>query len=238
MAHRSAAADDPEQSRSGGRRESEGARRLRRHRARGAQLGMLRRNPRGVARIERRRIAADPIGQARRCVQDSSRRAARADCELESRPEVGNVGALQRARSQGSDDVRPDDGRARGSTSAARASCRGPSRRSPKRGASITAACSPTSGFSPRAWAAWAARNRSRRRWRARRCWRSSASRRASTCALSTRYLDRQARDLDDALALVRDACDEAAADLDRARSATPPRSCPSSSAATCARIC
>ena len=36
--------------------------------------------------------------------------AARADRELESRAEVGDVGSLQRARPQGPHDVRPDDG--------------------------------------------------------------------------------------------------------------------------------
>ena len=44
LAHRGGAADDPEQPRSRGRREPEGARRLRRHRPRGAQLGVLRRD--------------------------------------------------------------------------------------------------------------------------------------------------------------------------------------------------
>ena len=49
------------------------ARRLRRHRPRRAQLGMLRRDRRGAARARRRRVAADPVGQAGRRVQDASR---------------------------------------------------------------------------------------------------------------------------------------------------------------------
>ena len=44
---------------------------------------------------------------------------------------------------------------------------------------------------------------------------------------LATRYLDRQATDLDDALAMLRDACKRAAADVDRPRSATLPKYCP-----------
>jgi hypothetical protein len=40
-----------------------------------------------------------------------SRRAARADRELEPGAEVGDLGALPRARPQGPDDVRPDDRR-------------------------------------------------------------------------------------------------------------------------------
>ena len=52
LAHRGAAPDAAEQPRSGGRRESAGARRLRRHRPRRAQLGVLRRDPRGAARAD------------------------------------------------------------------------------------------------------------------------------------------------------------------------------------------
>ena len=61
--------------------------------------------------LERRRVAADPVGQAGRRVQDARRRAARAHRQFEPRAEVGDVGALQRARPQGAHDVRPDDGR-------------------------------------------------------------------------------------------------------------------------------
>ena len=111
LAHRSRAADDPEQSRSRGCREPEGARRLRRHRPRRAQLGVLRCDHRGAAGVGRRRVAADPVGQAGRRVQDARRRAARAHRQFQPRAEVGDVGALQRARPQGPHDVRPDDGR-------------------------------------------------------------------------------------------------------------------------------
>ena len=49
--------------------------------------------------------------QAGRRVPHPCRRAARADRELEPGAELGDLGALQRARSQGPDDVRPDDRR-------------------------------------------------------------------------------------------------------------------------------
>ena len=49
--------------------------------------------------------------QAGRRVRDASRRAARPHRELEPRAEVGDVGALPRARPQGAVHVRPDDGR-------------------------------------------------------------------------------------------------------------------------------
>ena len=64
-----------------------------------------------LRRLERRRVAADPVGQAGRRVPHARRRAARADRQLEPGAEVGDVGALQRARPQGPDDVRPDDRR-------------------------------------------------------------------------------------------------------------------------------
>ena len=62
-----------------------------------------------AARARRRRDAAGPVGQAGRRVPHARRCAARADRQLEPRAEVGDVGALQRARPQGPDDVRPDD---------------------------------------------------------------------------------------------------------------------------------
>ena len=49
------------------------------------------------------------VGQAGRRVPHPSRRAARADRELEPRAALGDAGPFQRARSQGPDDVRPDD---------------------------------------------------------------------------------------------------------------------------------
>ena len=57
----------------------------------------------------RRRDAAGAVGQAGRRVPDARRRAARADRQFQPRAALGDLGALQRARSQGPDDVRPDD---------------------------------------------------------------------------------------------------------------------------------
>ena len=56
-------------------------------------------------------IAAGPVGQAGRRVQDPRRRAARADRQFQPGAQVGQLGALQRARPQGPVHVRPDDGR-------------------------------------------------------------------------------------------------------------------------------
>ena len=114
----------------------------------------------GAAHARRRRDAAGPVRQAGRRVPHPRRCAARADRQLEPGAEVGDLGALQRARPQGPDDVRPDDGRLAGSTSAARASCRAPTRPSSRPAASISAATSRAAGSSPPAWAAWAARSR------------------------------------------------------------------------------
>ena len=63
------------------------------------------------AQAEGRRDAADPVRQAGRRVPHPRRRAARAARQLEPGAEVGDLGALQRARPQGPDDVRPDDRR-------------------------------------------------------------------------------------------------------------------------------
>ena len=70
------------------------------------------------------------------------------------------------------------------------------------------------SGSSPPASAAWAGRSRSPPPWRAPRCWRSSASPRASRCGCKTGYLDAQAKDLDEALAMIERACREGEAAL------------------------
>ncbi len=58
-----------------------------------------------------RRDAAGAVGQAGRRVPHPCRRAARADRQFQPRAALGDLGAFQRARSQGPDDVRPDDGR-------------------------------------------------------------------------------------------------------------------------------
>ena len=64
-----------------------------------------------AARARRRRDAAGPVGQARRRVPHPRRCAARADREFQPRRALVHLGPLQRARSQGTHDVRPDDGR-------------------------------------------------------------------------------------------------------------------------------
>ena len=64
-----------------------------------------------LQRLGGRRDAAGPVGQAGRRVPHPRRRAARADRQLQPRAALGDLGALPRARSQGPDDVRPDDGR-------------------------------------------------------------------------------------------------------------------------------
>ena len=72
---------------------------------------VLRRDPRRAARAAARRDAAGAERQAGRRVPHARRCAARADRQLEPGAEVGDLGALRRARSQGPDDVRPDDRR-------------------------------------------------------------------------------------------------------------------------------
>ena len=87
----------------------------------------------GTAPARRRRDAARPERQAGRRLPHASRGAARPDRELAARAALGDVGRVPAARGARSDDVRPDDRRARGSTSAPRGSCRAPTRRSPPR---------------------------------------------------------------------------------------------------------
>ena len=111
MADRSAAADADEQPRSRRRREPERAGRLWRHRPCRAHLERLRPHRRDAEVAGRRRDAAGPVRQAGRRVPHACRRAARADRQLQPRAALGELGAFQRARSEGPDDVRPDDGR-------------------------------------------------------------------------------------------------------------------------------
>ena len=61
-------------------------------------------------------------------------------------------------------------------------------------------------GSSPPAWAAWAARSRSPRRWPAPRASPSSATERASRCGCGRGYLDGRRDDLDEALAIIEQA--------------------------------
>ena len=55
--------------------------------------------------------AADPVRQTGGRVPDACRRAARAAGQFQPGAALEHLGTLQRARSQGPDDVRPDDGR-------------------------------------------------------------------------------------------------------------------------------
>ena len=100
-----------EQSRPGGRREAGGAGRLWRHRPGGARLGLLRRHRGGAEGPRARRNAARAVRQAGRRVPHHDRCAARAPRQLQPRAGLGDLGAFPRARPQGPDDVRPDDGR-------------------------------------------------------------------------------------------------------------------------------
>ena len=111
LADRSAAAHADEQSRSRRRREaraswsSMAASAAPRATGRASTASSRRCAARG------RRDAAGPVGQAGRRVPHPRRCAARADRQLQPRAALGDLGAFQRARSQGPDDVRPDDGR-------------------------------------------------------------------------------------------------------------------------------
>ena len=111
LADRSAAAHADEQPRPRGGREAGRTGGLRRHRPRRARLGELRPHRRRAAQARGRRDAAGAVRQAGRRLPHPCRRAARADRQLQPRAALGHLGALQRARSQGPDDVRPDDGR-------------------------------------------------------------------------------------------------------------------------------
>ena len=110
LADRGAAAHAHEQPRSGGGGEAVRAGRLRRHRPGRARLGELRPDRRGAALAGGRRDAAGAVGQAGRRVPHARRRPARADRQLQPRAALGDARALQRARPQGPDDVRADDG--------------------------------------------------------------------------------------------------------------------------------
>ena len=186
--------------------------------------------------LERRRVAADPVGQAGRRVQDARRRAARADRQLQPRAEVGDVGALQRARPQGPHDVRPDDGRLvdlhrqpghraghlRDVRRSGPPALRRRARRQvdPDRGTRRHGRRAAAGGDDGR-------RVDARDRMPARR-----ASRCASRRAISTG----RRSDLDDALAIIDDACARASAGVASAFSATRRRSCRSSCGAACGR--
>ena len=73
-------------------------------------------------------------------VKTHKRRPPRPDRQLQPRAPLGQLGAFQRARPEGPDDVRPDDGGHPGSISAPRASSRAPTRPSLRLAASIMTA--------------------------------------------------------------------------------------------------
>ncbi len=111
LADRSAAADADEQPRPRSRREPDelvvygGIGRAAR------DWDELRPHRRDAEDAGRRRDAAGPVRQAGRRLPHPRRRAARADRQLQPGAALGDLGAFQRARSQGADDVRPDDRR-------------------------------------------------------------------------------------------------------------------------------
>ena len=141
----------------------------------------------------RRRDAAGAVRQAGRRVPHPRGRAARADRQLQSGAALGDLGALQRARSQGPDDVRPDDGRLLDLHRHAghRAGHLRDLRRD--RAGSTSAATSPAAGSSPPGSAAWAARSRWPPPWRAPRCLAVECQPSRIEMRLRTGYLDRQA---------------------------------------------
>ena len=104
-------ADADEQPRPRGRREPRPAGRLRRHRARGALLGCLRRDRANAARAGRRRDAAGPVGQARRRLPHPRVVAPRPDRQLEPGRRLGQLGRVPPPGGGGADDVRADDRR-------------------------------------------------------------------------------------------------------------------------------
>ena len=109
LAHRGAVAHADEQPRSRRRRAAGRARGLRRDRPRGARLAGVRPHRCDAEAPRGRRDAARPVGQAGRRVPHPRRRAAGADRQFQPRAALGDLGLLQRARSQGPHDVRPDD---------------------------------------------------------------------------------------------------------------------------------
>ena len=153
-----------------------------------------------AARARSRRDPVRAVRQAGRHLPHPCGRAARADRQLQHRAALGDARPFQRARSQGPDDVRPDDrglvdlyrlaGHRAGHLRDLRRGRPPPLRRQPRR----------ADGFSPPVSAAWAARSRSPRPWRAPRCWRSSASPRASRCGCAPAISTSRRSILDEAL--------------------------------------
>ena len=146
--------------------------------ARRARLGKLRPHRFVAAHARGRRDAVRPIRQAGRDLSHACRRAARADRELQHRAALGDARQIPGARSQGLDDVRPDDGRlvdlhrlTGDRAGHLRDLC------GSWAAATMAAIAAWAAGFSRQvASAAWAARSRSPRPSRAQACWQSSAS--------------------------------------------------------------
>ena len=157
---------------------------------------MLRQDTGGAAPPRRRRDAAGAVRQAGGRVQDPRGRAARADRQLQPGAALGDVGAFPRTRSQGPHDVRPDDGRQSGSTSAARASCREPTKPSLPWPTSISAADAAGPLDTDRRAGRHGRRAAAgRHHGRLLDASRSSATRRASTSACAPRYCRPQGDD-------------------------------------------
>ena len=95
---------DPESGRA-----ARGPGRLWRHRQGGAQLGVLSRHRARAGAAGQRGDAAGAVGQAGGGVSHARDGAAGAHRQLQPGGQVGQLGALQRARPQGPDDVWPDD---------------------------------------------------------------------------------------------------------------------------------
>ncbi len=130
----------------------------------GALVGGIRRDLRHAHDARRRRDDARPVRQAGRRVPHQRVGAPRAHRQLQPRARLGQLERVPPARGARADDVRPDDGRARGSTSARRASCKVPTSASPRSPGAASRAHWPARSRSPPASAAWAGLSR----WRSR----------------------------------------------------------------------
>ena len=110
--HRGGGANADEQPRRRGRRGPAEPRRLRRHRPRRAQLGnAYDKIVETLERLEEDQTLLVQSGKPVGVFRDAQGRAARAHRQLQPRAQMGELGDVQRARSQGAHDVRPDDGR-------------------------------------------------------------------------------------------------------------------------------
>ena len=180
------------------------SRRLRRHRQGGAHLGGLRRH-RARARSGSATTRRCSCSRARRSASSARTRTRRA-CSSPT-PTSCRTGRPGRSSGEleaaGPDDVRPDDRRARGSTSARRASCRARTRRSPPAarthfggGRTSRARCVLTAGLGGMGGAQPLAVTMTGGVFLGVEVDPTRIQRR-----LETRYLDEAARDLDEALA-------------------------------------